>query len=283
MDTNNMVLNRIFTKNTFVDLINDDKNVAYFTTVKRYLNDIKLKTNKVLISEIYDVMTKNYRNEYFYKNTLLNKLLLGRHSLRTTTALSEVSVSKSKADFILINGKATVYEIKTELDTFDRLENQLNNYFKAFNNVCVITSESNYNKINNILDKTNVGISILTEKNTISIRKKPIEDNSKLDYKTMFNILNKKEFENILLELYGDLPQVKQVEYYTKCFELFKKIEIGIIYKYFLRELKKRNHIEIDTYNKYVPYELRCLMYFSKFKTKDYIKLNEFLESRYGG
>ncbi|MBC8060944.1 MAG: sce7726 family protein, partial [Clostridiaceae bacterium] len=52
-----------------------------------------------------------------------------------------------KADFILINGSAVVYEIKTELDTLDRLDSQIENYYKAFTKVCVITSESNYNKV----------------------------------------------------------------------------------------------------------------------------------------
>ncbi|MBU5889902.1 sce7726 family protein, partial [Vibrio cholerae O1] len=77
------------------------------------------------------------RNEYFYKNTLLNKLLLGKHSLNTTTAITEIPINKSKADFILINGKAVVYEIKTGLDSFERLESQIEDYFKAFVNVYV--------------------------------------------------------------------------------------------------------------------------------------------------
>ncbi len=55
---------------------------------------------------------KVYRNEYFYKNTILNKLLLGRHSINTTTALSEMPIGKSIADFILLNGKGVVDEIK---------------------------------------------------------------------------------------------------------------------------------------------------------------------------
>ena len=69
------------------------------------------KTNGECISEIYQYLKKEYQNEYFYKNTLLNKLLLGIHSPRTTTALTEVPVGNSKADFILLNGKAVVYEL----------------------------------------------------------------------------------------------------------------------------------------------------------------------------
>lgn len=263
--------------------MDEKENIIYFNTVKRYLNDERSKHNKTLISEVYSILIKNYRNEYFYKNTILNKLLLGKHSLKTTTALTEVPVNKSKADFVLINGKAVVYEIKTELDTFDRLNSQVNNYYKAFNNVCVVTCESNYEKIKNILKGTNIGICILTDKNTLSTRKEPVEDNTKLEYSSIFKIMRKKEFENILLNHYGELPITTQVNYYSECYNLFKSIEIDLVYKYFLKELKKRNKIEIEEYLHSVPYELKFLIYFSEFKKNDYWKLSSFLNKSYGG
>lgn len=280
---NNIILNKIFTKNTIMDLINKNKSDIYTTIIKRYINDVDSKYNENLISEIYKIINKTYRNEYFYKNTLLNKLLIGRHSLTTTTALTEIPVDKSKADFVLINGKAVVYEIKTELDTFDRLNSQINNYYKAFNNVCVVTCESNYKKLYDILKDTNVGICILTERNTLSTRREPVEDNSKLDHETIFKVLRKKEYENIILEEYEELPITNQVYYYEKCFELFKKIDINFAYKYMIKELKKRNKIEIEEFQEYVPYELKFLIYFSKFKKGDYIKLNSFLKNEFGG
>lgn len=103
MDTsNNIILNRFFTQSIFMDLINSKENSLYDTCVYRYLNDVDSLENNQLVNKVSEYMKKKYRNEYFYKNTLLNKLLLGRHSLNTTTALSEVPINKSKADFILI-------------------------------------------------------------------------------------------------------------------------------------------------------------------------------------
>lgn len=127
---------------------NSSNNATYRAVVQRFIDDPENRDNGKLISEIYHFMSKSYRNEYFYQNTLLNKLLLGRHSLNTTIALTQIPISKSKADFILINGKAIVYEIKTELDTFERLETQLRDYYKAFDHVCVVTSEGQYDKLN---------------------------------------------------------------------------------------------------------------------------------------
>lgn len=141
---------------------------TYATIVQRYVSDSADKNNGQLISEIYSYMSRNYRNEYFYQNTSLNKLLLGRHSVNTTTALMQVPVGKSRADFIMINSKAVVYEIKTELDNFDRLQMQLHDYCMAFDHVCMVTSENNFEKACELLEDTAVGIYVLTDKNTLS-------------------------------------------------------------------------------------------------------------------
>ena len=112
MEKNNLILNRLFTQYTIDDLVENSVNDVYCTIVKRYIKDENDAKNGEIISKIYKYMSKNYRNEYFYQNTMLNKLLLGRHSINTTTALTQIPVGKSKADFIMINGKAVVYEIK---------------------------------------------------------------------------------------------------------------------------------------------------------------------------
>lgn len=282
-ENNNLILNKMFTKSTFNNLLRNSKSTTYTEIIRRYISNTDYYNNEYLISEIYKVITKTYRNEYYYKNTLLNKLLLGRHSLKTTTALTEIPISKSKADFVLINGKAVVYEIKTELDSFDRLDSQINDYYKAFKNLCVVTCEANYDKLCNVLKDSNVGIIVLTKRGTLSNRREATEYNSKLDYKTMFNILRKKEFENVLLKEFGELPKTNQVDYYDRCFELFKQIEINLAHKYMVGELKKRNTIDFREFKEIVPYELRFLIYFSKFKKSDYIKLDTFLKNEFRG
>ena len=158
-------------------MIDTNDNTTYGAVIQRFVNDYENKDNGALISEVYRFMSKSYRNEYFYQNTLLNKLLLGKHSINTTTALTQIPISKSKADFILINGKAVVYEIKTELDTFERLDTQLRDYFKAFNHVCVVTSDSQYDRAASLLQNTPVGIYALTPQNTISSKlRKELDD-----------------------------------------------------------------------------------------------------------
>ena len=191
MAENNIILNRLFTQNTFSELIRGFDAQVYSAVIRRYINDPENKSNGKLLSEIYSYMSSEYRNEYFYQNTLLNKLLLGIHGVKTTTALTQIPIGKSKADFILINGKAVVYEIKTELDTFERLETQIRDYYKAFNNVCVVTSEHQFAHACELLKDTGVGVYVLTQQETISkyMRKEPVANNSKLNHTAIFKIL----------------------------------------------------------------------------------------------
>lgn len=284
MAENNLILNRLFTQNVFFDMVYSNNNTTYGAVIQRFVSDPEDKDNGALISEVYKYMAKSYRNEYFYKNTLLNKLLLGKHSVNTTTALTQIPISKSKADFILINGKAVVYEIKTELDTFDRLKTQLQNYFKAFNHVCVVTSESQYDRALSILQDTPVGIYVLTPQNTISmkLKKEPVEDSSRLDYTTIFKVLHKHEYERILLQYFGKLPVSSQAFYYGECLKLFSRIPIMHAYEMALKQLKKRNRIKISEFAN-IPYELKSLIYFSSPSTSDWQFINGFLNQKYGG
>lgn len=265
-------------------MVDTNNNATYGTVIQRFVNDPEDKDNGTLISEVYKFMSKSYRNEYFYQNTLLNKLLLGKHSINTTTALTQIPISKSKADFILINGKAVVYEIKTELDTFERLDSQLRDYFKAFNHVCVVTSESHYDRAISILKDTPVGIYVLTSQNTISkkLRKEPTEDNSHLDYTAIFKVLHKHEYENILLQYFNELPITSQAFYYGECLKQFTHIPKLKAYEMALKQLKRRNRIAISEFDK-IPYALKSLVYFSSPSKSDWQAINVFLNQRYGG
>ena len=138
MSNNNYMLNRVFTRNNLNDIINNKNDMLFANMVEMYNMEVDGNLNKDAISKVYKFMFESHRNEYIYKNALLNKLLLGVHSLNTIAVLTEVIIDKAKADFILINGSAIVYEIKTELDSLTRLENQINNYYKAFSKVCIM-------------------------------------------------------------------------------------------------------------------------------------------------
>lgn len=274
METNKMSnLNRIFTRNMLRHFMDGKTDNVYATVVKRYICNPNQKKNRQLISEIYCELKNNYRNEYFYKNTLLNKLLLGVHSINTTTALTEIPIAKSKADFVLINGKAVVYEIKTELDNLERLSSQIDDYYKAFDHVAVVTFEKNLLQLQKVLDSIDkpVGIYVLRKNGKLGTIHKPQRYIEDLNKEIIFKLLRKNEYENIITHYYGYLPEVSQFKYYTACKQLFLEIPLEESYLYVLKNLKKRMQLEKQEFVK-VPYELKFLAYFMELKYDDYQK-----------
>lgn len=277
-------LNRIFTRNMLRHFIDGNVDNVYASVVRRYTSDADQKNNRELISEIYWELKKNYRNEYFYKNTLLNKLLLGVHSVNTTTALTEMSIAKSKADFVLINGKAVVYEIKTELDNLERLNAQIDDYYKAFDHVAVVTYEKNLQQLQKILDNIDkpIGIYVLRKSAKLGTVREPGRYTDDLDKEIIFKLLRKSEYEDIIAQRYGYLPEVTQFKYYSVCKKMFLQIPIEESYLSVLKILKKRIQLEKEEFVK-IPYELRFLAYFMELTYDEYQKLGVFLECQYGG
>ena len=277
---NNLALSRVFTRYTLNELCIDNPSLVQ-SVVKRY--NIKTDGNTTyeeVISEVYCYLNKHYRNEYFYKNTLLNKLIIDVHRVKTTTALTEVPVAKSKADVIMINGKAIVYEIKTALDTLERLQTQLNDYYKAFDHVCVVVDETRLPVISSLFSNSPVGIYVLTKRGTIHREKEPETNKDLLDKSVMFKVLNKPEYEIILQKCIGRLPNVTPVHYYKECKRLFCDLSVETAYEEFINALKKRSRIETIDFS-IIPYALRFLVYFSGYDVQDIQRLAAFLREYY--
>lgn len=258
---NNLILKRFFSKAVLHNLLSGNDEGIFDCVVRRYVVEPKGKPYGKLISEIYTYMDKEYRTEYYYKNTMLNKLLLKKHNYKKTIVLTELPIGNSKADFIMINGKGTVYEIKTELDNLDRINSQIEDYYKAFSEVVIVTYTDNIEKVLETVPET-VGIMELTKRRALRTVRDSMEVYSKLDYYTIFKILRKYEFEYILAMQGYDLPRVSQFQYYSECFNLIKKIDICVLQKLMLKELKKRMRIETVEFSINVPEELRFLIYF---------------------
>lgn len=279
---NNLVLKRFFSKSMLTNLLSQEKLNDFDYVVKRYIKNPNGKKYDELISEIYAFMGKEYRTEYLYKNTMLNKLLFAKHDYKKTVALTELPIDKSKADFVMINGKGVVYEIKTELDNLDRIESQIQDYYKAFKEVIVVTYEDNIEKVIYSVPQT-VGIVSLTKRQALkTVRDAEIVDEF-LEYSTIFKILRKKEYEKILLDNELKLPDVNQFAYYKECSNLIKKIEINKLQKEMLEQLKTRMRIETVEFCMNTPKELRFLTYFDNSIPA---KKNEFeavMKKNYGG
>ena len=190
---------------------------------------------------VYDLLFKNYRNEYIYKNVIVNKILLNRHSLNTSQMLTEFRVGRSKADVVLLNGDSTVYEIKSQYDSFARLEKQIQAYFEVFDYINIITSPSQVKKLDSILpDKA--GILVLTNRNTISTKRKAKLNKENLNPSILFDSLRKAEYMRIIQEYYGTVPDVPNTQIYRECKRLFCEIPPVYTHDLTIKILKGRNN-----------------------------------------
>jgi hypothetical protein len=193
---------------------------------------------------IYSILFKNYRNEYIYKNAITNKILLGKHNLDTSHLLTEFRVGKCKADVVVLNGTSTVYEIKSEFDSFVRLEKQIQSYLEIFDHINVITSNSQVSKLENILPAT-IGILVLTNRNTISTIRESKANKKNINPCVLFDSLRKNEYIKVIKEYYETVPDAPNALIYRECKKLFCKINPEIAHDVTTKILRERTNLKV--------------------------------------
>ena len=278
------MINKIFTVPYFDRMISENSVPESFSKcVKRYIKTEEATIGDA-ISEIYHFMDCEYRNEYYYKNTILNQLLIKKHDLYNSAALTELPIGDSKADFIMINGRGVVYEIKTDLDNLLRLENQIKDYYKVFSYVYVVVGNKQLSHVKEFLKDQKVGIYELTASGKLICRKKALCNKENLSYEAMFQVLRKAEFESILLKHFHKLPEVNSFQYYRECQKWLERVNIITLQKDVMKCLKARTLMLVENkLEEKVPYELRFYAYFSKKINSDYQEIDTFWNERMEG
>lgn len=179
------------------------------------------------VSDLFDaafsVLKKSgLRDEYIYRAAVTNKILLGRHSLNTASMLTEFRAGGSKADLVILNGTATVYEIKSERDSLSRLERQLFDYRKVFASVNVISSESHIGSVLEMVPE-DVGVMCLSDRFTIkTIRESKILPN-RICPVTLFESLRSSEAMAVLERLGVAVPSVPNTQRHALLREIYSE------------------------------------------------------------
>ncbi len=276
----NYLLNRIFTVPYLDRLICGESEVCSFKGVSDALN-FGDDTYGGLLHCVYEYMDNAYRNEYYFKNSVIKQILLEESDISSTVAYSELPVADSRADLVMINGKGVVYEIKTDLDNFDRLKNQLCDYYKVFPYVNVVVGYSQYETVREMLQGSPTGIYVLYRNGKVRCRKKPKRYYNNLSHEAIFRMLRKNEFEDIILRHAGELPVVDDFHYYRECLRRIGELDINILYKDMLQHLKKRQWSQKrNDIASNAPEELKAYAYFTK--KADIDMINRFYERRIG-
>lgn len=185
----------------------------------------------------YRLLAKSYRNEYIYKNQIVNRIIK-KHSLKTSVVLNEFHIGNSIADLIFLNRTDRAFEIKTEYDSEVRLMSQLSDYRKVFSRVYLVISQSLLSRYESMLDDS-IGIILLTNRNCLKEYKKAIPNYDYLNAETMMKSLRKEEYTDIIRKM-SVVPDTTPVKFYQACLEVFRSLPILELHSQFINTLKRR-------------------------------------------
>jgi len=164
----------------------------------------------------YSLLCREYRNEYYYKNSIVKKILIGRHSINSSTMLTEFRVGASKADCVIVNGISTCYEIKTDYDNLTRLKSQVDSYLKIFDKVNVVVSAKNLNSVLHTVPEE-VGVILLNKSGTFrEVRSAQLID-ARIDVRVLMRSLRRDEYVGLAESLFGVAPNVSNTEIFREC------------------------------------------------------------------
>ncbi len=268
----------IFSSTSFFKLLKYDDYSFINAKIERYdLSKLgkNINTYNDYIQYVYKMIRGAYRNEYVYKNTFINNLLLKKYGVKDTIVINEFRVGNSIADIVMFNGTSKAFEIKTELDSNKRLYGQLADYTKIFKECYIITHESLVGKY--LQEDENIGIIELIERpKSVAMREvRPAKENKCIDADTLIRSIRTSEYKSIVRNYYGELPEINSFNMFEICRNLIKKIPNEQLNLFFIEELKKRksNTNIINTFNK----ELRQLCLAMNLDAKSYQELNYML------
>lgn len=182
------------------------------------------------------------RDEYIYRSALTHNVLLGKHSLNTACMLAEFRAGACKADVAILNGTATVYEIKSERDSLARLANQIQNYKKVFAKVYVIASEGH---VTGVLDTVpeDVGVMMLGSRYRITTVREADDRPDRICPATVFESLRSAEAVAILKRLNIAVPDVPNTQRHAAMRALFAQLNPTAVHNAMVSTLKATRNL----------------------------------------
>lgn len=178
------------------------------------------------------------RDEYIYRSALTHNILMGTHSLNTACMLTEFRAGACKADLAILNGTATVYEIKSERDSLARLANQVANYKRVFAKVYVIASEGHVAGVLETVPE-DVGVMMLASRYRITIVREAEDRPGRICPATVFDSLRSAEAAAILEMLSVAVPDVPNTQRHAAMRALFEDLDPTSVHRAMVTTLKR--------------------------------------------
>lgn len=230
-----------FSRRAFVDVM-DYNDYSHIDWLLSKYSTLKCLTYSDWLRKAYAHIVKNYRCEYVYKNELI-KLLLSEYGTKNTVYFNEFRAGSSIADMAMFNGESKAFEIKTEYDSPQRLDKQLDDYMSLFDRSYIVIPET---KVENYQGVVNPAIGIIVMyfyKGKITLNHyKEAEPNTNFNHRVLMSCLRTEEYKNIVLNLGGSLDGVSGYDMFTHCSNIISASNPNEVKPLFLQEVKKRKN-----------------------------------------
>lgn len=235
-------MTRLFSASVFRELAKKGSS-GLFSRLVDQINLFNSLITSATVGDVFDsafdiLKIAGYRDEYIYRAAISQKILLGKHSLRTASMLNEFRIGNCRADLVILNGTATVYEIKSEKDTLVRLKNQIVNYKRVFARVNVIASESHVDNVLAMVPE-DVGVLCLSKRYQISLVRKAVDCSERICPITVLESLRITESVAILRAMGITVPNVPNTQIHTALRSIFTNLDPVMLHAEMVRTLKR--------------------------------------------
>jgi hypothetical protein len=161
------------------------------------------------------------------------------YSPRTTAFYTEFPVADARADVLLVNGDATVVEIKTKYDDASRLESQLRGYFRSFTRVTVLTDPSWADEYLSSLPE-HIGVSVLNPRAYLTELRPARDSVDDLRHADMYQLFRQSERRKVSSDLGVDLTAVDPAEEFMVGLECFARQPAKYVHGRLVATLRSR-------------------------------------------
>lgn len=222
------------------------------------------------------------RHEYVYKTAIVDKVLLGIHNLNTASMLTELRANRCRADVVVLNGTSTAYEIKSERDNLDKLEDQISAYRSVFARVNVIAAQKHVRTIRECVSP-DVGIQVLSNRYQISTIREAETNPERVSPSSIFESLQLVESKEIAIQLGVDIPNVPNTRMHSALKILFSELDPVDVHTEMVKVLKRtRSLSRLSSFVDSLPKSLRTAGLTIKLNKNDRANLVDSMDTKFG-
>jgi hypothetical protein len=276
-------ISRLFSPGVFRELAKHGRS-GLFARLAHRADLPESPRERVTVGDAFDtafalLRQSGIRNEYVYRAALTHNVLLGTHSLKTASMLTEFRVGACKADLAILNGTGTVYEIKSDRDSLARLDNQVANYRKVFAKIYVIAGNAH---VDEIMQRTprDVGVMSLVRWDRIQTVREAADRPDLVCPVTICQSLRKAEACALLRSLQVSVPAVPNTMMHAALKDCFARLDPAQVHHEMVKTLKKsRNLAPLSELVDRLPFSLQPAALSIQIRRADHARLLNAIET----